>query len=158
MAMTSNYELFELIEGADSLNTIIETVIIEGLKIKKSVVEADPYEKGLRKILNFGHTIGHAVESNSGLSALLHGECVAIGMVPMTTSSEAKERLLNLLKKYDLPVNLDTDTDILLSYIKKDKKASGDKITVCFVEKIGEYILEEIYIDDLRKIIEGGRL
>ena len=158
MAMTSNYELFELIESADSLDKVLETVIVEGLKIKKSVVEEDPYEKGLRKILNFGHTIGHAHESHAGLGGLLHGECVAIGMVPMTTSSEAKERLLKVLKKYDLPVNLDTDTDILLSYIKKDKKASGDKITVCLVENIGEYILKEIYIEDLRKIIEGGRL
>ena len=58
----------------------------------------------------------------------------------------------------DNDLNIDTDTDILLSYIKKDKKASGDKITVCLVENIGEYILKEIYIEDLRKIIEGGRL
>ena len=154
MAATSDKELFELIENAKDLESELENVIIGGLSIKKAVVEEDPYEKGLRKILNFGHTIGHAVESNSGLGTLLHGECVAIGMLPMCAKGE-RERLEKVLKKYNLPINIDTDTDILLSYIKNDKKASGKKITVCIVPKIGEFSLVEINIEDMKKYIEG---
>ena len=154
MAATSDKELFELIENAKDLESELENIIIGGLSIKKAVVEEDPYEKGLRKILNFGHTIGHAVESNSGLGTLLHGECVAIGMLPMCAKSE-RERLEKVLKKYNLPTNIDTDTDILLSYIKNDKKASGKKITVCIVPKIGEFSLVEINIEDMKNYIEG---
>ena len=154
MAATSDKELFELIENAKDLESELENVIIGGLSIKKAVVEEDPYEKGLRKILNFGHTIGHAVESNSGLGTLLHGECVAIGMLPMCAKGE-RERLEKVLKKYNLPINIDTDTDILLSYIKNDKKASGKKITVCIVPKIGEFSLVEINIEDMKNYIEG---
>ena len=154
MAATSDKELFELIENAKDLESELENVIIGGLSIKKAVVEEDPYEKGLRKILNFGHTIGHAVESNSGLGTLLHGECVAIGMLPMCAKSE-RARLEKVLKKYNLPTNIDTDTDILLSYIKNDKKASGKKITVCIVPKIGEFSLVEINIEDMKNYIEG---
>lgn len=157
MAATSDKDLFELIENAQSLDSEIEKIIVGGLKIKKAVVEEDPYEKGLRRILNFGHTIGHAVESNSGLGTLLHGECVAIGMLPMC-NKEVRPRLEAVLKKYNLPTNIDTDTDILISYIKNDKKASGKKITVCTVPKIGEFSLVEVEINDMKKYIEGGAL
>ena len=66
MAATSNSELFELIENSTNLDSDLEKIIIEGLKIKRDVVEKDPREKGLRRVLNFGHTIGHAIESNGG--------------------------------------------------------------------------------------------
>ena len=154
MAATSDKALFELIENAKDLDSELENIIIGGLLIKKSVVEADPYEKGLRKVLNFGHTIGHAIESSLGLGTLLHGECVAIGMLPMCAKS-VRPRLEKVLKKYSLPTNIDTDADILLSYIKNDKKASGKKITVCQVPKIGEFSLVEINIEDMKKYIEG---
>ena len=154
MFATMDEEMFTLLENETDLDKILEDVILGGLKIKKHVVENDPYEKNLRKVLNFGHTIGHAVESNVGLGTLLHGECVAIGMLPMA-EKEARLRIEALLKKYGLPTKCDTPTDILLSYIKKDKKSSGDEITIAYVPRIGSFELRKIKIEEIKKYIEG---
>ena len=154
MFASMDKELFSLVETAENLDSILDDVILGGLKLKKYVVENDPYEKHLRKVLNYGHTIGHAVESNSGLSELLHGECVAIGMLPMTEKQD-RARLKKVLEKYNLPTKCDTPTDILISYIKKDKKSSGDEITIAYVPKIGDYELRKIKIEEIRKYIEG---
>lgn len=154
MFATMDEELFSLVENANDLDEILEDVILGALSLKKYVVENDPYEKHLRKVLNFGHTIGHAVESNAGLSELLHGECVAIGMLPMA-EKEASARIERVLKKYNLPTKCDTPCDILISYVKNDKKASGDDITVAYVPKIGEYELRKIKIEEIRNYIEG---
>ena len=98
MACTSDVSLFELLENSQSFEKDIDEIIVKSLKIKADVVEIDPKEKGLRKVLNFGHTIGHAVESDESLGNLLHGECVAIGMLPMCASS-VKQRLKAVLEK-----------------------------------------------------------
>ena len=66
--------------------------------IKKAVVEQDEKETGLRKILNFGHTIGHGIESSENMLGLYHGECVALGLIPMC-SGEIRPRVINVLKK-----------------------------------------------------------
>ena len=152
MFATMDEELFSLVENTPELDSVLEDVILGGLKIKKYVVENDPYEKNLRKVLNFGHTIGHAVESNAGLSSLLHGECVGIGMLPMA-EAEARERIKKVLEKYNLPTKCDTPTDVLLSYIKSDKKSSGDDITIAYVPKIGSFELRKIKIEEIRNYI-----
>ena len=108
-------------------------------------------------MLNYGHTIGHAIESNEELGKLLHGECVALGMLPLS-SSEVRARLKSVLEKYNLPTKYDTDPDILISYIKKDKKASGDFVTIVYVDKIGEFEFKKLKIDEMKKYIDGGIL
>ncbi|MCF0142212.1 MAG: 3-dehydroquinate synthase, partial [Parasporobacterium sp.] len=75
-------EMFELIEGAENIKSVLPEIIRRGVENKLKVVEADPTEKGLRRILNFGHTIGHGIESASN-GEMLHGEAVAVGMVYM---------------------------------------------------------------------------
>ena len=155
MACTSDSELFELLENSQSFENDIDEIIIKSLKIKANVVEIDPKEKGLRKVLNFGHTIGHAVESDGALGNLLHGECVAIGMLPMCESGVA-ERIKAVLKKYSLPTSVNSDTDTLISFIKRDKKAKGDKITVIFVGKIGTFEMRDITISEMKDYINGG--
>lgn len=157
MAATYDSDLFEFIENSTDLESDLDKIILGGLKIKKDVVEKDPKEKNLRKVLNFGHTIGHAIESTSGLGEILHGECVALGMLPMC-SDDARERLTKVLKKYDLPTKTDTSSDILLSYIKKDKKAKGNFITIVYVDKIGSFEFRDIEIDEMKKYIDGGIL
>ena len=97
MAATSDSELFNLLEE-NNAEAIIDTVIEKSLLIKKQVVEEDEKETGLRKVLNFGHTIGHAIETVTGLEELYHGECVALGMMFMTTG-EPKKRIEKLLAK-----------------------------------------------------------
>ena len=84
MSLTSDKELFELFEKGN-INDSMDEIITRSLKIKKAVVEQDEKEQGLRKILNFGHTIGHGVESFERLNGLYHGECVALGMIPMVS-------------------------------------------------------------------------
>ncbi len=82
MGMTSDAALFSLFEDGDPLSHL-EEIIERSLRVKAAVVEQDEKESGLRRILNFGHTIGHGVEAADGLGGLLHGECVALGMIPM---------------------------------------------------------------------------
>lgn len=154
MSLTSDKELFELIENSSNLNEDIDVIIEKSLYIKKSVVEIDPTEKGLRKILNFGHTIGHAIESHTGL---LHGECVGLGMLPMC-DAEIREKLLKILSKYSIPTTVKCDTDTLISYIVHDKKAKGNKVTIVVVNEIGTYEMREIEINEIRSYIDGGYL
>ena len=142
MAMTSDAELFSMLEAEDA-ESIIEKIIVRSLIIKKNVVEQDERESGLRKILNFGHTVGHGIESAEGLSALYHGECVALGMIPMC-SEAARERLIPVLKKLGLPTSLDYDVERIIEAIKHDKKLAGDKISVTYVKNIGEFELVSI--------------
>ena len=92
MSLTSDKELFELFEKGD-IKENIDTIIEKSLKIKRAVVEQDEKEEGLRKILNFGHTLAHAIESENEMQNLYHGECVALGMIPMC-SDEVKSRLI----------------------------------------------------------------
>lgn len=155
MSATSDKELFELIESSEDFNKDVDTIIEKALLIKKNVVEIDPKEKGLRKVLNFGHTIGHAIESHYKLGELLHGECVALGMIPMC-SENVKKRLIPVLEKYSLPITEDSNADTLISYITHDKKASGKKITVIYVEEIGTFEMREIRIDEMKNYINGG--
>ena len=118
MAATSSEELFELIENSEDLDADLPEIIRRSLCIKRDVVEQDPKENGLRRILNFGHTVGHAVEGfNKG--RLLHGECVALGMPPMC-SGEALERVTKVLKKYGLPTEIEQSADELMPYLKHD--------------------------------------
>ena len=96
MSLTSDKELFNLIENSD-IEANIDAIIEKSLNIKKYVVENDERENGLRKILNFGHTIGHAIESVE-FGNLYHGECVALGML-YVCSEEVKKRLIKVLNK-----------------------------------------------------------
>lgn len=154
MSLTSDKELFTLIENSTDLINDIDTIIEKSLLIKKNVVEIDPKEKGLRKVLNFGHTIGHAIESYMD-GKLLHGECVALGMLPLCSQS-VKARLIKILEKYSLNNSVNIDTDILISYITHDKKSSGTKITTIFVNEIGSFEMREMEIENMREYINGG--
>ena len=150
MALTFDEELFSLFEdgiGAEDLDTIIE----RSLYIKKRVVEEDEKESGLRKTLNFGHTVGHAIEVNS--PDLYHGECVALGMLPMC-SDAVKERLLKVMESIGLPKAHNISPEKIIDAALHDKKKSGDSITAVKVEKAGSFILVEMPFDELRKEIE----
>ncbi len=139
MSLTSDAELFSLIESSTDLDADIEEIIRRALIIKRDVVQKDPKEMGLRKILNFGHTVGHAIESANG-GALFHGECVALGMLPMC-SDAVRERLLRVLKKYNLPCEIKDNAETLLPYITHDKKMQQSGVTAVTVKEIGSFEL-----------------
>ncbi len=141
MSLCFDEELFNLFENSDAAENI-ETIIEHSIKIKCSVVEQDEKESGLRKVLNFGHTIGHAIESTEELGGLYHGECVALGMLPMC-SEEIRKKLVPVLKKLDLPTEYHGDTKKLIAAASHDKKFSGEKVTVVTLPEIGNFKMEE---------------
>ena len=140
MSLTSDKELFELFENK-AIEANLDEIIIRSLQIKKAVVEQDEKEAGLRKILNFGHTIGHGIESSEGMSELYHGECVALGMLPMC-GEEIRPRVNAVLKKCNLYRELEYDWDKITDAAFHDKKADGDKVTVTLVNEAGKFELK----------------
>jgi len=140
MALTSDKELFDLFEHRD-IEGNLDEIIIRSLNIKKSVVEQDEREAGLRRILNFGHTVGHGIESSEGMSGLYHGECVALGMLPMC-GEEIRPRVVEVLKKCGLYRKLRYDWDKITKAAFHDKKADGDTVTVTMVNAAGSFELK----------------
>lgn len=138
MALTSDADLFTLFEQED-IEANLEEIIIRSLKIKQSVVEKDEKETGLRKILNFGHTIGHGIESSEGMSALYHGECVALGMLPMCGEA-LRPRVIEVLKKCGLYQMIDYDWEKIGQAMFHDKKADGASVSVTLVEQPGQFV------------------
>ena len=157
MALTSDKELFELFENKD-IEANIDEIIIRSLNIKKNVVEQDEKESGLRKVLNFGHTVGHGIESSEGMSELYHGECVALGMIPMC-SEEIRQRVINVLIKCNLYRTLQYDWDKITDAAFHDKKADGSSVTVITVNNIGSFEMQEMtcidVVEKAKKVLEG---
>jgi len=128
--------------------------IVPSLQIKQAVVEQDPFEKGLRKALNFGHTVGHAVEGYALNTdkPLLHGEAIAIGMIceaflSHTLGQLPEKSLMEILefirKTYDYwPIPVDAAQD-LLALMKNDKKNRGAEINCTFLDEIGQVRVDQ---------------
>ena len=142
MALTSDRELFEIFETRD-IDSHIDEIIVRSLHIKKRVVEEDEREAGLRKILNFGHTVGHGIESSEGMAELYHGECVALGMIPMCGEA-VRPRLIEVLKKCNLYRIMDYDWDGITEAAFHDKKADGGTVTVTTVSEVGSFAMKTL--------------
>lgn len=154
MSLTSDKELFELLE-TQVIESNLEEIILRSLNIKKAVVEQDEKEAGLRKILNFGHTVGHGIESTS---ELYHGEAVALGMLPMC-SETLRPRVVEVLKKSNLYRKLQYDWDRITQAAFHDKKADGGSVTVTLVQEPGTYELKTMgcldVIEQAKACLEG---
>ncbi|MGZ3896517.1 MAG: 3-dehydroquinate synthase [Flavisolibacter sp.] len=120
--------------------------------LKTKVVQQDEFEQGDRKLLNFGHTLGHALENQYELS---HGEAISIGMTYAATLSgqlngfRQPHRVVELLEKYGLPTFAQFDKDKVINVLKMDKKKSRDGINFILLEKIGKAFIQSIRIDEL---------
>ena len=143
MAATFDEALFVRLEKEGLTEENTEEIIVSALKIKKRVVECDEKEGGLRKVLNFGHTLGHGIEGSAGENELYHGECVALGMPPVC-APDVRERVVQLCEKLGLPMSTDFNLEAALALVAHDKKRQGDEISVIKVEKIGSYKMEKI--------------
>jgi len=136
--------------------TILMQMISTSCEIKRAVVEDDPYEKGARALLNFGHTLGHAIEKLSNFK-LLHGHCVALGYIAAAHISYKRD-LLTLEELYEirdmnmgfeLPISIsDMDEQEILKITKSDKKMDGDKIKFILLKKIGHAFVDKTVTDD----------
>lgn len=151
--LIQDQELFEMFEQ-DDLN--IDTIIQHSINVKRKVVEQDEKESNLRKILNFGHTIGHAIEGAYGLNTYLHGECVAMGMLFFIENKDLKQRVLNIYEKLNIPKVPDYDVDTLMDYVAHDKKNNASSVTIVKVKEAGTYELEEMSLEDIRNVLERG--
>lgn len=151
MAMILDKPFFEALETHQLSD---EEIIHRSLILKKMVVEQDEKEGGLRKILNFGHTIGHAIEAEQA-GKLFHGECVALGMIPFT---KEKKRLCKVLESYQLPIKAHFDFAKIEEILSHDKKADKDSIDVILVDEIGTYRIESMSIPMIMEALKKGEL
>ncbi len=154
MAITFDKELFELIERSDFSGGVSEKIIAGALSIKGAVVTADERESGIRRALNFGHTFGHAVEAAKEMSGIYHGECVAIGMMPMC-EGEAQMRLGKLLTRLGLPTRYSGSCEDALMFIMHDKKREGDMINAVICREIGSYDIARMPIGEFCERIKA---
>ena len=122
----------------------MEYYIYQSLIIKKYYVESDEFDKGLRQILNFGHTYGHAYESYYKFDKYLHGEAISLGMIKVCEDESIKNKLIKALKKYDLPISDNADDKLLKEYIKNDKKNTDDHLNLIVVETIGKAAIKSV--------------
>ena len=147
-------ELFKLFEQGDAAAHLDE-IILRSLRVKKAVVEQDEKESGLRRILNFGHTIGHGVESVYGLSGLYHGEAVAVGMLPMIESPALRERTERVLRGLGINPRMPYDPEAVYEVMTRDKKTHGGQITIVTVAELGKACLEDVPMEALKSRLCG---
>ncbi len=148
--LTFDEKLFALFEEGN-VDDHLEEIITRCLLIKKDVVEKDEREGGLRKLLNFGHTYGHAYETYFGMEGYYHGECVGMGMMTIIENEEIRTRLQKVLEKMGCPVRCEVDSEKIMDLLRHDKKADHDHVTVVRVEEIGKGYLEEWTFAQLEK-------
>lgn len=145
----------ELLENAAS-------IVERCCAIKAEIVEHDEFDTGERMVLNFGHTVGHAVEKCCGFTDFTHGEAVGIGMVLLTRQTEklgltepgTADKIAGVLKKYNLPVDAAYTNNELLQAVGMDKKKNGSSITLIILKKIGESFLQKTSWQDLPEYIK----
>ncbi|MCR4903307.1 MAG: 3-dehydroquinate synthase [Butyrivibrio sp.] len=152
-----------MVEITDRDTDILIQMIKKSCEIKKAVVEKDPTEKGDRAMLNFGHTIGHAIEKARNFE-LLHGECVALGCVAAAFISWKKDyismedyyEVRDMFVPFGLPISVENiDPEVVIKLMKSDKKADSDKIRFILLKKIGKaFITTEVTDADAKAAIE----
>jgi 3-dehydroquinate synthase len=163
-ALIEDPELFSMLEkeGADLLDTgnpLLETIIAKAREVKCRVVKRDEHESGLRRILNFGHTLGHALEAAANYN-ISHGQAVAIGMglaVRLSRqwaglSNDNADRALDLIQKLGLPTDIpqNIDPETLLVPLEKDKKIQAGICHFVLLAEIGRAVIHPITVEDLR--------
>ena len=151
MALASDEKLFAQLEQGD---LPVEELLYGALSIKKAIVEQDERESGIRKLLNFGHTIGHGVES-AAKGSLYHGECVAIGLLPMC-SQPVRARLQPVLERLGLPTSTDLDKEQIWQAMQHDKKSNSAGFSAVFVDQPGKAYAKNITFAEMKTILEGA--
>lgn len=169
-AMIADADLFDELESTPLTLELVKTdlaraawLIARNIDIKRAVVVEDEKEAGLRKLLNFGHTIGHGVEAAEGFQ-LGHGTCVAIGMVAIASASVTAgvcpdglpERLASLLQAHDLDLTFSASDESVFEAALHDKKRKGDVIDLVVPRSIGAASLAPTPLEEFRRILEVG--
>jgi 3-dehydroquinate synthetase len=147
----------------------LAALIAQNVAIKARIVEQDEHEtSGERALLNFGHTIGHAIEASAGYGKMLHGEAIGLGMIAAASVSGqlaglppvSRAKLLNLLKRFSLPTRLSDDmsAEVILSHMKHDKKFSDGRIRFVLLRALGDaFVSDEVTEAHIVDAIQGLR-
>jgi 3-dehydroquinate synthase len=151
--LENNYEKISKLE-----RDVIEKIVYESVMIKSRVVNSDEMEKGERRRLNFGHTVGHAIEKVTGST---HGEAISAGMCAAARisekrgllSGEDRARIEIILGNMKLPTRISADMEIILEAMTRDKKREGNSIHFVLLNGIGDAIIEEISIKELKELL-----
>ncbi len=153
--LVADKKAFENLGSKNVLPPDWNKIIIQSVKIKSSITENDPFEKGMRKALNFGHTIGHGIESSflqEGVTPLLHGEAVAAGMICESFLSAEKKlldkttmnRIILFIKRfYELPVLDEKRMETVIDFIRNDKKNEYHKVCCTLLGGIGSVLINQ---------------
>lgn len=158
----SSQKLFAKLES-EPIFSFTEEMIYDCVSIKAKAVENDFYEKGERILLNFGHTMGHAIEKYLNFSGISHGCAVGIGMVMMAQACEklciakpgTTERIKRILRKYGLPISTDADLSKLCEIALSDKKCRDDYINLVAISDIGKCFVKPVSGQKLFSFMEG---
>ena len=142
----------ELVSWFEQDELPIERIICRSIELKKSIVEQDEKEAGLRAILNFGHTIGHAIEAKY---PYYHGECVSMGMLYFIENPNLKIRVLKIYEKLKMPVIPDFSVEEILDGIAHDKKNNTQGVSCIFVNKAGTYTIRTVSMQQMETILKG---
>lgn len=146
----------QMVEIRDHDTEILSEMLYRSNEIKKNVVEADPYEKGERMLLNFGHTIGHAIEKHLNFE-MTHGECVALGCVAAAYISYQRKYLAweeyyeirDMFVPFGLPISLESiDEETVLQLTKSDKKARNGSVRFVLLHTIGDAYVDNTVTDE----------
>ena len=142
---------------------VLEEMIMRSCSVKKLVVEKDPKEQGDRALLNFGHTIGHAIEKAMNFE-MVHGECISLGMVAAAyiswkhnwLSMDEYYEVRDMFVPFNLPISIDSiDPEEILRLTKSDKKMEGENIKFVLLKKVGKAVIDKTVTDD--EILEAIR-
>lgn len=167
IAVISSPELFEYLEDyykeASKLNLdCIENIIYKAIDLKIKIVQQDETDKGIRRVLNLGHTVGHGLEAVYGLP---HGYGVSIGIITALRISESLgicdretlTRVTGLINKFKLPVKMEYDLDLIFKYIGFDKKKDAGSLHYVLPEKIGKAVVKQFDFPTLKELINASR-
>jgi 3-dehydroquinate synthase len=137
---------------------LLSKLIRRNSVIKSEVVQKDEFEQGDRRLLNFGHTLGHAIEN---LYQLPHGHAISIGMVAASLISEEltnfkdTDRVVATFKRYGLPTQIDFDSKEVMNVLKMDKKKVKDSMNYVLLNKVGQAVVKVIPIVELEKLLQS---
>ena len=156
-------ELFSLLQDPDHLP--LTEILRRSVDIKAKIVAEDEFDRGERKLLNFGHTAGHAIESHSAFT-LSHGRSVAIGMMLAARFAESRRlctaevpaAIENTLRLYNLPTESPFTADELLDTALRDKKREGCTVDLVLPRNIGDCMLRRFPVEELSAFLAGGVL
>jgi 3-dehydroquinate synthetase len=144
------YQIFLIGEEKEK----IEEIIYRALLVKKEFVESDEKEKGVRKLLNYGHTVGHALESYYDMEELYHGEAVCNGLFPMTKNEKILQELKTIASRLKIEVKDEFMVRDLMKYIKDDKKHLDQGIDIVILNDCEKPEIIAIDYEDLEKELE----